>query len=683
MDTTNTLLLTAIILLILSLLALVYENRKNKKKAGHTTLIRASRRKRSKIRYLSLLFGVAALFIGIYLFILPVKAQSINYKEESPWTDFTKPLEIVFDKPVKKDSIKYSFSKEIKGTWKPEKLNQFDVFERKFVFYPEESPLPNEDIILEATYRPLFGFSEEKLTSKVSSKEAIPKIKVNEELEDRQNVNPIEKFVLASENGIPNSYVFTLESSPEGLFDKKKEYRFKDGNKIIIDHTPFINGQLYDVKIFALPISYDLTSKEIKKYGEKIDLKTIQFKAANTPVIKEVTPAGKKVLSGELMNISFDQPMNKASVEKNFKVEPASEGKFTWNENSTMLTFTPSKPLTKETEYKVMIGSNAESEYGAKLEQNNSVGENDFKPVLTHKFTTIGSVGVRIVSPGSGTYNVKVGSSIVLAFDQEVDKASAESKISISPSVIGKFSWNKNEVTFKPDTSLRYAQRYTITVKAGIKSKEGLDLKSNVTSAFNTESKTVLLNVPIMNQQQQFSCNVTAASIVLKYKGINVSPMDVYNSIPKQNVPKANGVWGNPNLGFVGNINGPDGYGVHWDPIRNYISKYRPAEVKRGWNLTDMLREVENGNPSILWWQNGYASPTRLTWTTPDGATINTVNGMHSEVVVGFIGSAENPSQIIISDPWASRWGNKYRYISVGQFNSLWTYFGNTAVVVR
>jgi uncharacterized protein YvpB len=203
----------------------------------------------------------------------------------------------------------------------------------------------------------------------------------------------------------------------------------------------------------------------------------------------------------------------------------------------------------------------------------------------------------------------------------------------------------------------------------------------------------VLIRVPIIEQPEQYACNVTATAIVLGYHGVSVDPMAIYEVLPKQNVKQENGYWGNPNLGYVGNIygefggDGTKGYGVHWDPIHQYISQYRPAEVKRDWDIKSMLEEVRNGHVSIIWWQNGAEDPTPLVWKTYDAngntVEINAVNAMHSVVVIGYLGSPESPSKIIVSDPWASRWDMRYAYYDIPQFARLWSYYQNTAVLVR
>jgi uncharacterized protein YvpB len=631
----------------------------------------------------SIVFGFSILVILGYLFFIPPKIQSISIENGQAWQDYTKPLEIVFDRPLKKDLSAFKLSSEIKGEWRFEKANKFDLFKRKVVFVPEETLLPNEKITLNAVVDSLLPVAKGKFQTEFLSGTSNPPINISEEIQDRQNVNPEEEILVEMPNVDPYSYIMDLESTPNIELTKATT----EDQKIKISHAlPFTNGQAYEIKIFITPVTYNLNTKEILKRGEKFESSSIKFQIAPTPSIKDISPKGSSVLSSEQIKIEFGNEMDKAIVEASYKIEPAIDGDLEWNEEATILSIKPKSPLAKETDYRISFSQDIKSKYGAKFFQN-FAGEP--RPQLEFTFKTIGSVGISGISPSANSTGVSIDTNVSISFNQAVDQASAQSKFAISPAVAGTFSWNGNTMVFNPNASLDYSKQYSVTMSAGIKSIDGLDLKSSYSFKFTTKSNKVLLNVPIMRQPEQFACNVTAAAIVLKYRGVNVSPMQVYNSIPHETAPKTATTWGNPYKGFVGNIYGAyggdhsAGYGVYWGPIANYISNYRPVEIKTGWNVADLLREVDKGNPSILWWQNGAANPTKMTWTAPDGTVVNGVNGMHSEVVVGYIGSPENPSQIILSDPWSDRWGNGYHYITLDRFNYLWGFFGRTAVVVR
>jgi len=50
---------------------------------------------------------------------------------------------------------------------------------------------------------------------------------------------------------------------------------------------------------------------------------------------------------------------------------------------------------------------------------------------------------------------------------------------------------------------------------------------------------------------------------------------------------------------------------------------------------------------------------------------------MHSEVIVGYIGTPQSPTTVITNDPWLGK-----RYQSVSSFKYYWSYLGNTGIVI-
>ena len=134
-------------------------------------------------------------------------------------------------------------------------------------------------------------------------------------------------------------------------------------------------------------------------------------------------------------------------------------------------------------------------------------------------------------------------------------------------------------------------------------------------------------------QSETFTCNISATRIVFSYRGTALSEGSIKATV---------GEGGDPNVDWV------QGYGVHWGPIYDFISKYRSVELKRNWNIVDLVKEVERGNPVIIWVHNQLGSSG--TFLLDSGAT--GYRGMHSVVVKGFVGNVENPTSIIVNDPW-------------------------------
>jgi uncharacterized protein YvpB len=666
--------------------------------------------------------AVLALVLG-YMLFFPVAVKATSVSDGGTWSDYSKPLEITFNKPVNHSSLTIQFSKEIKGEWKYEKAHSLDLFKTKLVFYPEESMLPEEKVTVKTSFAPLVNVGQKEFSMTFSSGTSKPKIEVSEDIFDKQNVNPVAGFDIRVADADPNSFIIELVSNPVLELIQKRE-----NDVIKVNHAvPFTNGQAYEVKIYLTPVTYNLKSKEILQKGERVEASSVMFKVAPSPVVKDVLPKGTNVLSTEPIEVTFDQEMDRKTVEAGFVVSPTIEGSFEWNEESTQMIFKPKSGLAKETEYKIALKGNIQSKFGAQMIQ-------DFTPIAINNesttgqtesaqgalavaaetaqqgnpsaevktkdfsFKTIGSVGVAGTTPVPSAGGVDINTNVVVTFNQTVDKASAESKFSIAPDAVGKFSWNGNTLTFNPDAALRYAQRYTVTLAPGIKSVDGIDLRTSYSFSFTTRPNKVILSVPSISQPEQYACNVTAAAMALQFKGKNVGAWDVFNLIPKDNdpsypygvYPSANQEWGNPNTHYVGNVYGAygggnrQGYGVYWGPIANAINQIKPgsAEVKVGWNTADLLREIDKGNPSIVWWQNGSANPYSVSWKA-GGQTITGVNGMHSEVVVGYEGSPENPTYVYLRDPW-TRWSGGYHKMSGAAFNNLWgAYFNRAAVVVR
>jgi len=120
---------------------------------------------------------------------------------------------------------------------------------------------------------------------------------------------------------------------------------------------------------------------------------------------------------------------------------------------------------------------------------------------------------------------------------------------------------------------------------------------------------------------------------------------------------------------------------VHLDPLARVARAHgHSATVHRGWNASALVQEVRKGNPVIILWQNGWSTPTNISWNTPEGKRIYAINGTHAGVVVGYKGPSASPTSIIVQDPWYR--GGSRRTYSISSFNSLWSIHGKSALVV-
>lgn len=162
--------------------------------------------------------------------------------------------------------------------------------------------------------------------------------------------------------------------------------------------------------------------------------------------------------------------------------------------------------------------------------------------------------------------------------------------------------------------------------------------------------------------------------MALNGKGIYVTEEDIMRKIGYDLTPHKGDIWGDPSQAYIGDIDGKicnTGYGVYWEPVAKAANFWREAEAFSGWNLEDLIKEIEFGNPVIFWGTLPTGTLTDCSWYTPDGKYIKAYQQTHVRLVIGFIGDPENPSKIIINDPLSGR-----LYWDTSFFLTNWSNFG-------
>jgi len=601
---------------------------------------------------------IAVFFLLLHLMFFPSPSVIYTYPSQNTyWNDYENPIEIEFDRPIREDVLELHLNQDVDGQWEYVKSLSFLPFSRIVQFYPKESLIPEELIrvyIVNFDQRDIGEYSLNFYSAQ------LPNI---------SNLSPMDGAI----NIMPNSDIEIYLDSPDGNFvtwdfriTPALQYDFikKENDKFILrPKEPLKQTTKYKIEIFRTAQTYDLASKEITSKGNKIKIHESTFTTIKAPLIESVRPEGTGILSNEKIIVVFDEPMKKEEVETAFSINPKIEGTIEWLDDRTFQ-FTPIS-LDKETKYTVSFAKGITSNSGGSTEDD-----------VNFEFTTIGAVLITGFNPDSGNTNVDTNTNISITFDQEVDHASAQSKFSLSPTINGTFSWNGNTMIFNPYLSLNYSTKYTISIASGVKSIYGLDSKQTFTSQFITRSAIFLLNVPQFYQKHSFGCNSTAAAMAMTYKGVATTESQIYyeagagpqdyrcgdSGQPPYVVGCSGG--GDPHIGWVPN------YGIYWEPIAQYANNHGlHAQVYQNWNLTAALKEVQNGNPVVIWWQNGVSYPTNISYTASDGRYITAINGMHSVVIIGFSGTPEAPTLIYYNDPGFG----PSKSMNPASFNARWT----------
>ena len=570
-------------------------------------------------------------------------------------------IEVVFDRPVSRTEMKKTITPETPGVWVFEQPTYNTHLTRKVVFYPQETLSPDTEYTIT-----LSGISN---TLKLSTP-------YNYEYSFRTHKDPIvEKVIPGNGERLQETGIkIFLSESAEGSHIELEffptisfETKLDSERRVItvIPREKLEPSAHYRMKVFLTDMRKDLSTKEMIEEGQLAEVFDGSFQTQGLPGIASVIPVGGQVAIDDTVAVRFTKPMNKQSVEQNFLIEPEVEGKIDWADDY-LLVFNPEK-YEYNTKYTVAISGKALT----------ATGEALGNEVLGH-FTTLGEVGVEKIMPANGDLGVGINTPIKVTLNQEVSRPSAEANFSVTPSLKGKFSWLGRTMVFTPEQPLNKNTTYLVKLDPGVKSLKGLDSEKGFVAGFSTTQTTFKLPVPAYLQQHSLSCEVASLRMALVYRGINASEEELLNRVGYDPTPHSGGLWGNPYTAFVGNVDGKQmttGYGVYWGPIARVARSYTQASEFSGWTTKQLLTEVAKGNPVIVW---GYSGGGRaMYWNTPSGEKIYAVTGEHTYVVVGFVGTPENPSRIIVNDSLVGQ-----VYMTKQTFEKKWNAFGKSGVVV-
>ncbi len=186
--------------------------------------------------------------------------------------------------------------------------------------------------------------------------------------------------------------------------------------------------------------------------------------------------------------LTFDQPMDRASVEASFSISPTVGGNFRWSDDRTVA-FVPSEDLARGRRYQVRLSQEAQNAEGKPLEE-----------AIRFDFATVGYLLVAEVVPAPGSEDLDPDTVLTVVFDRPVVPLTAISRqdelpqpLTLMPPVQGQGEWlNTSVYLFRPDEGLLPATDYKARVAAGLTDTTGAVLAEDYAWAFSTLEPDVL-----------------------------------------------------------------------------------------------------------------------------------------------------------------------------------------------
>ena len=207
-------------------------------------------------------------------------------------------------------------------------------------------------------------------------------------------------------------------------------------------------------------------------------------------------PPSTRVQVFDPVSITFDQRLDKSSVEGSFHISPEVAGTFSWKDTYRTMQFTPSSPLAFDAEYTVTIDTGAHNYFDARLDVNgDGVGGESYV------FTFRTALNDTIVPVLGTTYPApdQVGISSTVLFEVEVsepmDPATLAASFSLSDPggnavpltvPVAQSVGAGIRITFRPAAALQPLSTYSLSVLPSMKDYGGNTLSGVQTVAFIT-----------------------------------------------------------------------------------------------------------------------------------------------------------------------------------------------------
>ena len=170
------------------------------------------------------------------------------------------------------------------------------------------------------------------------------------------------------------------------------------------------------------------------------------------------------------------------------------------------------------------------------------------------------------------------------------------------------------------------------------------------------------------SQKLPLDCESNDATLLAGFLGYKIDELQFQSALPKSD---------NPNLGFVGDVNGvwgstpPKAYGVHASPVAITLRKYDvPVLDKYQYSLTNLQRQLADGFPVMVWVVGHVEKGKAIPWRSSDGHVSNVAPYEHTVLVIGY-----DTAGVTILDN-SEIYGRSYK-----EFMDSWSVLGYMAII--
>jgi uncharacterized protein YvpB len=173
-------------------------------------------------------------------------------------------------------------------------------------------------------------------------------------------------------------------------------------------------------------------------------------------------------------------------------------------------------------------------------------------------------------------------------------------------------------------------------------------------------------------QSYNLSCESRSAVDWAAFWGKDISESEFQARLPASD---------NPDVGYVGDWNGPWGYippysyGVHAGPVAALLRQYGlRARAERGLEWDALRAEIAAGRPAIVWIIGAMWAGHPVEYTAADGQAVTVARYEHTMVLIGY------DARVVHAVDAYTGWTQTY---TLDSFLTSWSALGNMAVLGR
>jgi len=474
-----------------------------------------------------------------------------------PGSDFPLqgPLTLYFNQPMDKPSVEIALSGE------PVLSGRFEWFDEATVtFLPDAPYKPDSDLKINISTSALAlngQFLQEPLQLNYHT---VPPLKVLDVLPKPglEDVQPSSAIVASF-----NNPVVAIGADPASLPDAFTI------TPTIQGHGEWVNTSTYifypDLAMaggtdYTIQLNPDLKSTTSGPFVGRESFETTPYEwtfstASSRLVSSEPDDGASAIRLDAAFQLVFNQPMETASVEKNFTIydlnQNAIPGESGWSSDFTTLAFTPTHLLDRSASYRIVLLGQAQALGGTPLGVDHVA-----------RFTTVPTLRISATEPVVGG-RLRPYSSVVLHFNGPAETDSPLNFVSFDPEVPNlSYWWGDVGNSLYLSGDFEPLATYTTTIAAGFPDPWGATLGEGFTFTFSTTS---------LEPNWFVSSGETA---------LTVTPSDTTLNVQATNIEKVSMRLGSVSFEELVRFLSPDGY----ENFRNF----RPDD-QRSWTQNTSL----------------------------------------------------------------------------------------------